>query len=216
MNIIFKHLKTHVFRGLLAIIPLVLSYFVIRFLYLTIDRKVAAPIENAAGFRIPGLGILLIILLLYLVGLAASNWLGKKAFNVIEWLSRRIPLIGTVYHLGKQLAEALSLPEKQSFKRVVLVEQFKPGVWTVASSPVRSGQGLSRERIDTRFLSPRSPIRRDDAISGQRTVQGPALGRPESHEYDCLRGIIVRTGYEPPPEARHAGQGAPRGWNGFK
>lgn len=131
MNIIFKHLKTHVFRGLLAIIPLVLSYFVIRFLYLTIDRKVAAPIENAAGFRIPGLGILLIILLLYLVGLAASNWLGKKAFNVIEWLSRRIPLIGTVYHLGKQLAEALSLPEKQSFKRVVLVEQFKPGVWTV-------------------------------------------------------------------------------------
>jgi len=131
MKRIFSHLRTHIFRGLLAVIPLVLSFYVIRFLYLTIDRKVAAPIEDAAGFRIPGLGILLIILLLYLMGLAASNWLGKKAFGLIEFLSRKIPLVGTVYHLGKQLAEALSLPEKQSFKRVVLVEQFKPGVWTV-------------------------------------------------------------------------------------
>lgn len=132
MRKVFKHLKTFIFRGFLTIIPLVLSYFVIRFLYLAVDQKVAPIIEKWTGLKIPGLGIILVLVILYLLGLVASNWAGKRMFNLIERVSKRIPLIKTVYQLGKQLGAAFSLPEKQVLQRVVMVEHFRPGVWSVA------------------------------------------------------------------------------------
>lgn len=131
MKKVFKHVKSLIFRGFLAVIPLILSFFVIRFLYVTIDRRVTGLLDDLVGFKIPGLGFLLVLLLLYFVGLAASNWMGRKAFHIVERATGRIPLIKTVYHLGKQLAEALSLPGKQAFQRAVMVEHFRPGLWTI-------------------------------------------------------------------------------------
>jgi len=131
MREILKHLKTHIFRGFLAIIPLGLSYLVIRFLYLAIDARVTRGIDRVLGFKIPGLGILLVLVFLYFLGLLASNWLGRRTFALIETITTRIPIIKTIYTLGKQLAEAISLPEKEAFKRVVMVEHFRPGLWSI-------------------------------------------------------------------------------------
>jgi uncharacterized membrane protein len=132
MKIIFKHIRTCIFRGVLAVIPLVLSYFVIRFLYFAIDQEVAPLVQKVAGIRIPGLGIFLVLVLLYLLGLGAGNWLGRKVFKAIERVMERIPLVKTVYHLGKQLGVALSLPEKQVFQRAVLIENFRSGLYSIA------------------------------------------------------------------------------------
>jgi uncharacterized membrane protein len=131
MKGVFKHLKSNIFRGFLAVIPIGLSFLVIRFLYIAVDVKVAAIIERWMGFNIPGLGFLLVLLILYLLGLAASNWVGRRAFGLIATVTSKIPLIKSIYSLGKQLAEAFSLPEKQAFKRVVLMEHFRPGVWSI-------------------------------------------------------------------------------------
>jgi uncharacterized membrane protein len=127
----FKHLRTHIFRGFLAAIPLGLSLLVIRFFYLTVDTRITGIIEKYLGFRVPGLGILLVLILLYLLGLVASHWLGRKAFSLIDGVTTRIPLIKTIYTLGKQLAEALSIPGKQAFKRAVMIEHFRPGLWSI-------------------------------------------------------------------------------------
>jgi len=131
MKGLVKHLRKNIFRGLLAVIPIGLCYLVVRFFYLAVDARITRLIERWLGYRIPGLGILLVIISLYLMGLAASNWAGRKAFGLVDVVTRRIPLIKTVYTLGKQLADALSLPEKGAFKRVVMVEHFRPGVWSV-------------------------------------------------------------------------------------
>jgi uncharacterized membrane protein len=131
MRGIFSHLKRHIFRGLLAVIPIGLSYLVIRFFYTAVDARVTQKLDRWLGFRIPGLGLLLVLAALYLLGLAASNWAGRKVFGLVDLVTTRIPLIKTVYTLGKQLADALSLPEKGAFKRVVMVEHFRPGVWSV-------------------------------------------------------------------------------------
>jgi uncharacterized membrane protein len=128
---IFLHLKKFISRGFLAVIPLFLSYLLVRFLYLTIDKRVVDLIAKLIGFRIPGLGIILVILTLYLLGLVVSHWFGRRIFDFIERLTRRIPLIGTTYQVGKQLEVTLTLPEKQIFKRAVLVEYLKSGMWTI-------------------------------------------------------------------------------------
>jgi uncharacterized membrane protein len=152
---LFKHIGTHVLRGLLAITPLGLSYIVVRFFYLAVDARITGKIEQWIGYRIPGLGFLLVLVSLYLLGLLASHWAGRRAFGIIEWITARIPLVKTTYTLGKQLADALSLPGKQAFKRVVMVEHFRPGVWSIGfvtatmPDPEEEGQRLVRMFIPT-------------------------------------------------------------------
>jgi uncharacterized membrane protein len=132
-----------------------LSYLVVRFFYLAIDDRITGRIERWIGYKIPGLGFLLVLISLYLLGLATGHWLGRRAFGAIEWLSGRIPLVKTVYTLGKQLADALSLPEKGAFKRVVMVEHFRPGVWSIGfvtasiPDPEEAGHKLLRLFIPT-------------------------------------------------------------------
>ena len=131
MKGLVKHLRRNIFRGLLAVIPIGLCYLVVRFFYLAVDTRITRLIERWLGYRIPGLGILLVVVSLYLLGVAAGNWAGRKAFGLVDMVTTRIPLLKTVYTLGKQLADALSLPEKGAFKRVVMVEHFRPGVWSI-------------------------------------------------------------------------------------
>jgi uncharacterized membrane protein len=128
---VFNHFKKFIFRGLIAIIPPALVVFVVHLLYVGIDKRANGLVEDLFGFSIPGLGIILVVLILYLLGFVASNFVGRKLFSLLEYVVKRIPLINTTYQVGKQLSTTLSLPEKQVFKRAVLVEYLKPGIWTV-------------------------------------------------------------------------------------
>ena len=131
MKKILSHLRTYVFRGIVAMIPIGLTYFVIRFLYVAIDKRVAQLIEKSIGFSIPGLGIILVIIFLYFIGVVASNVVGQQMFKLVERITDRIPIVKSTYQIGKQLSVTLSLPEKQVFKRAVLVDYLKPGIWTI-------------------------------------------------------------------------------------
>jgi uncharacterized membrane protein len=131
MKGIFKHLRTYIFRGLLAIVPLVLSFFSLKILYTAIDKRVTLMIEKYLGFTFPGLGVLLVLASLYLLGLIASNVVGRQFFGLVERIANRIPFVKTVYQVGRQLSTSLSLPGTQVFKRAILVEYLKPGIWTI-------------------------------------------------------------------------------------
>jgi uncharacterized membrane protein len=131
MKKVINHLKRYIIRGLLAIIPLVLTYFALKILYNNIDQRAVKIIDQFIGFSFPGLGILLVLASLYILGLVASNVIGRQAFGFLEKITNNIPLIKTTYKVGRQLGNTLSLPEKQVFKRAVLVEYLKPGIWTI-------------------------------------------------------------------------------------
>lgn len=151
-----KHLQKFIFRGFLALLPIALSYFVLRFLYFAVDQRVARIIEKWIGFHIPGLGIILVLIILYLLGLAASNWAGRGFFGLIDRISARIPVIKTIYQLGKQIGTAVSLQDKRAFKRVVLVEHFQSGVWSIAFVTGSVEDKKSGERLLKLFI-PQSP-----------------------------------------------------------
>jgi uncharacterized membrane protein len=157
MKGLFKHLKTHIFRGLLAVIPIGLSYLVIRFFYTTVDARITRLIDRWLGFRVPGLGILLVLIALYLLGFAASNWAGRKAFGLVDTVTTRIPVIKAVYTLGKRVADALSLQEKGAFKRVVMVEHFRPGVWSVGFVTAVMRDRANTEENLVRVFIPTAP-----------------------------------------------------------
>jgi uncharacterized membrane protein len=131
MKSLFRHIRTYILRGLLAIVPLALCFFSLKILYTVIDKRVTLMVEKFLGFTFPGLGVLLVLATLYVLGLIASNIVGKQFFGLIGRIANGIPLVKTVYQVGRQLTASLSLPGTQVFKRAVLVEYLKPGIWTI-------------------------------------------------------------------------------------
>ncbi len=130
MKKFFNHLKRYIFRGFFAMIPLVITILVMQFVYILVDKRAAKFLSEYIGYTIPGLGLLLVIAVLYLVGLITSNFIGKGLLSLVENITTRIPFIKTIYQIGQQLSFSLSLPEKQVFKKVVLVS-FRPGISTL-------------------------------------------------------------------------------------
>jgi uncharacterized membrane protein len=125
------HIRRYIFRGFLALIPITLSVLAVNFLYRTIDERLHLLLERFVSIWFPGMGILLTVVALYLVGLIASNIIGRQFFHFIDRIADRIPLIRTTQKIGRQLADTLLLPEKQVFQKAVLVPYLKSGIWTL-------------------------------------------------------------------------------------
>ena len=131
MKDFLRHARGYILRGAIAMIPLVFCGLVLQFIYVFIDQRITRIIDHFVGIKIPGLGVLLLLVLLYFIGLITSNVLGKQFFGIIENITKKIPLIRTTYQIGRQLSDSLSLPEKQLFKRVVLVDYLKSEIWAI-------------------------------------------------------------------------------------
>ena len=132
MKKFFIHLGRYILRGLLAVIPLFLCFIAIWFLRKFIDKQI---LEHLPKFidqhQIPGLGILLLLISLYFIGLIFSNVLGRQILKFIHNVAERIPVINFIYGLGKQLSDTLSETgsQKQAFKKAVLVNTFNGNGW---------------------------------------------------------------------------------------
>jgi len=154
MKTIYRHLKTYVVRGLLAIIPLGLAFLVLRFLYIHIDRQIMGMIDELIGYSIPGLGLFFLAVLLYILGLIASNVIGKRLFELVDFITVRIPVVKTFYQAGKQIAGAFTLPDTSAFQRPVFIEYLSPGQWTIGfvtgtMTDEKTGERLYRVYVPT-------------------------------------------------------------------
>src|ERR1017187_2831624 len=92
------HARSYILRGLFAIIPLLLCITAIRLLYVLIDKQVMKFLAQFIDIRqIPGLGIILLLICLYFIGLIFSNVIGRQILRFIESISERIPIIKIIY-----------------------------------------------------------------------------------------------------------------------
>ncbi len=126
-------LRRYLATGLLVWIPLGVTLFLLRVLINLMDGLIPTPLrpENLFGFRIPGLGVILTFALLLVTGFFAANLLGKKLIAVWEALLARIPLVSWVYSGVKKVAETLLSPRSESFRKVLLMEYPRKGIWSL-------------------------------------------------------------------------------------
>ncbi|GAC1629015.1 MAG: DUF502 domain-containing protein [Nevskia sp.] len=132
-------LRRWFFAGLLIWIPLAATLLVIRFLVGLLDTSLLL-IPPSLRPDIPGLGVVLSIALVLGTGALAANYLGGRLLHWAEDLLFRIPLVRTLYGGVKKLAETLFSENSSSFKRVVLIEWPRPGVWAIGfqtGDPIR-------------------------------------------------------------------------------
>jgi uncharacterized membrane protein len=192
MKKLLGHIKKNIVRGLLAIIPLVLTFFAVNILYTTIDQNAVKLVDQLFGFSFPGLGIVLVLASFYILGIMASNIMGRKVFNLIEKTSNYLPLIKTTYKVGQQLAGTFSLPEKQVFKKAILVEYLKPGMWTTGFV---TGKIVDKRSPDEKLLkvfipTPPNPASGTMVIVKESQTRDPGWSIEEALKAIMSVGII--------------------------
>jgi uncharacterized membrane protein len=124
-------IRNRFISGLLIIVPLVISYQVIIFLFTRLDSILNPLVSKYTGYQIPGLGIAVTILVIMLVGFIAHSVIGSRLFRAWERFLTRVPVVRTVYGPAKQILEAFTISPEQSFKRVALVQYPRKGVWVI-------------------------------------------------------------------------------------
>jgi uncharacterized membrane protein len=123
-----KHLRTKIFAGILVVLPLGITFLVLKFVFNTLDGILDPLIPNInislfhRVFHLPGIGIISFFLLLYLIGLITTNVLGRELISWGDRLFTTIPVVKNIYTSSKQLTDAFSATRKGSFRQAVFVE----------------------------------------------------------------------------------------------
>ncbi|MBI4437015.1 MAG: DUF502 domain-containing protein [Candidatus Omnitrophica bacterium] len=128
---VFGLLWRRIFAGMLVVVPFYVTYHVVRVLFLYIDGLSQPIIRPLVGHRVRGVGFLLTFLFLYGLGLIATNVFGRALLKSFENLLLRTPVVKNVYAAAKQVIETVSLPGKENFKKVVLVEYPRKGIFAL-------------------------------------------------------------------------------------
>ena len=147
-------MKRYLITGLLIWIPLVITIWVLHFLVTTMDQSLQLlPLEwqpeALLGRRIPGIGAILTVLIVLATGIFASNILGQRLVLFWEAILRRIPVVNSIYHSVKQVSDTLFRPGGEAFRKALLVEWPREGMWTIAfMTGVPGGDAASHLRGD--------------------------------------------------------------------
>jgi uncharacterized membrane protein len=140
-------LKKYFFTGLLILVPLAITLWVLNLIVTTMDRTLLLlpySIRSQAPFNVPGMGVILTLAIVLGVGVLTRNFIGRRLVLWGEALLSRIPVVSTIYSSVKQVSDTLFSPSGQAFRKAVMVEFPYPGAWTVAFVVGDTGEALQR------------------------------------------------------------------------
>jgi uncharacterized membrane protein len=121
--------KKYFITGLLVIIPVWATFYVLRGMLRVIDGMLGDLPRQFLGWTFPGLGIITLIVFVILVGVLSANYIGKRLVRYGDYLIQRVPLVRGVYATFKKVMETFSM--KQNFHGVALVEYPRKGCYSV-------------------------------------------------------------------------------------
>lgn len=119
--------KKNILTGLIVLIPLVLTLWVIYSLAHFLDQVVLfLPYEyqpnQLIGFNIPGVGVILTLISIFIVGLIANNFFGKRLIALYEIILDKLPFVKSIYGGIKQVSDTLFSSNSNAFSKAVLIE----------------------------------------------------------------------------------------------
>ena len=131
MNSITQNFRSKLFAGVATLLPLYLTFFVIKFLFVTLE-EMSDPLLKRFNLDIPGLGIILTVLLIYILGFLVTNFLGRKIFNLGERIVKKVPIVNIIYTTLKQITDTFTKGSTDAFEGAVYIQYPRQGLWTMA------------------------------------------------------------------------------------
>ncbi len=141
--------KRYLITGLLVLVPLVITIWVIKTLLGMMDQSLLLlppdwrP-EARLGYYVPGIGALLTVLIVLVTGVIATNFFGKRILLFWEGMLARVPVVKSIYYSVKQVSDTLFSDSGQAFRKALLVQYPRKGCWTIAFQTGHPGGDVAR------------------------------------------------------------------------
>ncbi len=136
-EIMKNKIKKIFLTGIVAIIPIGVTIYILYFIVGVMGKlvKIIPPRfhpDQLFAFHIPGLDIVITIIIIFIVGLITKSYIGNKLVGWGEFVLGKIPIVRTIYTGVKKLVDAIFSDKGQSFKRVVLLQYPRKGLYCLA------------------------------------------------------------------------------------
>lgn len=134
---LLARLRAYLFAGILLIAPISITLYIAWIVVNFVDQSVAKLLPPAYNpnhylpFNIPGLGLVLVLVVLIFVGWLAAGILGRFFLRASEGVLSRMPVIRSVYGAVKQIFETILAERANAFSKVVLVQFPREGMWRI-------------------------------------------------------------------------------------
>ena len=134
MKTLRASLKRYFLTGLLVITPIWGTVLILKTLFVTVDSILGDMLAKVVtpGYYVPGLGILTLVLLIFVTGLLAANFIGGQIVRLWEEFLHRVPVVRGIYSTLKSMMDILSFTEREKYNRVVLIQFPKNGHYCFA------------------------------------------------------------------------------------
>ncbi len=129
--------------GILTAIPAYITIQLLLFLFRFIDQFLAPVVVRFIGFSIPGLGLVLMVVFIFLLGLFVTNFLGRRLYAYFENFLLKVPVVSSIYNTSKQIVQTFSPDSRKAFQKVVWLEYPRRGLWSLGfvTGASQSGDG---------------------------------------------------------------------------
>jgi uncharacterized membrane protein len=130
-------MRKYFITGLLILVPLAITLWVLHAVISTMDQSLLLlpeqwrP-EQLVGFKMLGIGTILTLVIVFVTGLLAQNFVGNMVVGAWEALLKRIPIVSSIYSSVKQVSDTLFSSTGNAFSKALLVQYPREGAWTIA------------------------------------------------------------------------------------
>ncbi len=186
--------------GIFTAIPVYVTYKILEVIFQFMDQFLAPVVQpiikHYLGFSIPGLGLVMMIISLFLLGLFVTNFLGRALYGIFEKILLRIPIVSNVYNFAKQIVQTFSPEKRNAFIKVVWLQYPRLGLWTLGfitgTSQSEDGEPYYNVFVPTTpnptsgyvvFMAQKDTIESDLSIEEgfKLLISGGALSRGSHH-----------------------------------
>lgn len=137
----FRSIRNNFFTGMVIALPIGVTVWLLTWFVGLVDDQVLSLvppefnpniwIKNALGVSIPGFGIIIGIIGVWMLGVLGSNFIGTSILKFGERMLARVPLVSNVYNALKQIVTTMALQKDRAFKEVCLIEYPREGLWAI-------------------------------------------------------------------------------------
>ncbi len=197
-------LRKWLLSGLLTLVPAVITLWVLDWVVSTLDQTLkilpeAWQPQKLLGVHVPGLGVLFALLIVLSIGALASNFVGNKLVNWWHALLHRIPVVRSIYSGVKQVSDTLFSEKGNAFRKALLVQWPREGMWTIAFLTGTPGGDVARHLNGQDYLSVFVPTTPNPTggyfvMVHKRDCVELAMSVDEALTYVISMGVIVPGG----------------------
>ena len=150
---IFSKIRNNFIAGIVVLIPIGITLYLTLFLIRVSGKIIPKEINpnNYLPFDIPGVEIIIALIIITFIGWLSLSFLGKKIFEILNNILKKIPILRTIYSAIGQMTETFTKTGNDQ-KSVVLLEYPRKGIWAVGFA-TKENEGLIKNKVKEEIIN---------------------------------------------------------------